>query len=348
MKPTPAIRTFARGLQSLAGVAVADGGRRLLLTGPSDPDGDSIGACLALARGLAALGCTDVVVSGTAGFRYGWLPGARQMVPDGEVSPDFDVVVVLDGDRHRLHPVVAAAFAAAEARVILDHHRSTQPKGYELALIVPEAASTCELVLAVLDCWNIELDADLAASLYTGVVFDTGGFRHANTTPDTHRTAARLLETGIDPSAISTRVLLERQRPGSLLLGRALSSARFEAKGEVCWAAISLSDLETVSGEYADIEGIVDQLLLTVGVELAVLFIERAPGRVKLSLRSRTRVDVSRLARYLDADGGGHRRAAGVELHQALDVVLQTVPPVLAQAARGELALAHSGLSHGE
>jgi len=323
-----AVRTFATALRDL--FRPADAPCTVLLTGPADPDGDSIGAGLGLGFALGRLGGVSVTVGGSPGFRYGWLPGAEDMVADADVEGPFDVVMVLDGDRHRLHPNIADAFAKARHRVILDHHRSTQPVGYDLSLIVPEAASTCELVLDVVDCWGISVDRALAAALYTGLVFDTGGFRHANTRPATLRTAARLVETGIDHSRITNRVLFVRQPAGIRLLGHALSTAYIGAG--VAWAAVSLADLARCEGRYTDLEGVVDQLLLTRGVELACLFIERAPGRVKLSLRSRTEVDVSVLAQKLDADGGGHRRAAGVELHRPLSQVLAEVPPVLLDA----------------
>jgi phosphoesterase RecJ-like protein len=299
----------------------------VLLTGPADPDGDSIGACLALAWALRKHGVADVTVSGTPSARYEWLPGAASMVPNEQVRSSYDVVIVLDGDRHRLHPVIAKVFAGAQARVIIDHHLSTRPVGYELSLIVPEAASTCDLVVALLEDWQLELDQDVATVLYTGLVFDTGGFRHPNTAPATFRLAARLIATGIDHSAISIRVLHERRASGMWLLGKALATATIS--GELAWSSLRLSDIESAGGVYTDIEGIVDQLLLTEGVELACLFVERTSKRVKLSLRSRARVDVSRLARFLDADGGGHRRAAGVELAATMDDVLVQVPAFL-------------------
>jgi len=327
---SPAVRTFANALRCL--VSEGSGPCTVLLTGPADPDGDSIGAGLAIGFAMQQLGGAVVTVGGSPGFRYGWLPGATEMVADDAVQGPFDVVVVLDGDRHRLHPVISDAFESAGARVILDHHRSTQPVGYDLSLIVPEAASTCELVLDVVDCWGIALDQDLAAALYTGVVFDTGGFRHSNTSPATLRTAARLVETGIDHSRITNRVLFERQPAGIRLLGHALSTASIQ--DGVVWAAISLGDLARCGGTYTDLEGVVDQLLLTRGVELACLFIERAPARVKLSLRSRARVDVSALAQSFDSDGGGHRRAAGVELSGPLQDVLDQVSLVLRRAVR--------------
>lgn len=323
---------FASLLRQRVGAA-----RRVLLTGPSDLDGDSVGAALALASGIRQLSGAEVTVSGRPGTRYDWLDGAAGMVPEIAVTPCHDVVIVVDGDRHRLHAAVEAAFVAADARVILDHHHSTRPRGYELAWVDAQAPSTCELVLAVLDCWGFELDVATAEQLYVGVVFDTGGFRHSNTRPSTHLAAARLLATGLDQSAISLRVLWERTRAGMGILGEVLSGARFGQDGRLAWGVVSLAQLRHHNGKYADLEGIVDLLLLTQGVELSCLMVERSPGNVKLSLRSRRWVDVAGLARSLDSSGGGHRRAAGVVLTCTLDDALQRVPAAL-EAAVAQVA----------
>src|SRR5678809_358491 len=107
------------------------------------------------------------------------------------VAGPYDLVVVLDGDRRRLVPQVDAAFKSAKSTAILDHHGSTTPEGYTFAFLDPKAASTCEMVDGVLQDWKIPLDRDIAALLYTGLIFDTGGFRHSNTNASTHAFAAR-------------------------------------------------------------------------------------------------------------------------------------------------------------
>lgn len=313
----------------------ARGAERALLSGPADPDGDSIAACLALAGALRALGCAEVVVAGVPGQRYAWMPGAEDMVPDAAVPADparpFGLAVVLDGERARLHPQVRAAFDGAAQRALVDHHLSSQPDGYHLALVAPESASTAELVLRLIDAWGLPLDPAAAAQLYTGLLFDTGGFRHSNTRPETLRAAARLLEQGIDHNAICLRVLYERREPALRLLVRALGTARRVGRGgAIGW--VRFSDFAELHVDYSDLEGVVDHLLHIEGVELAALFIERAPGQVRLSLRSRARVDVAALARALDPRGGGHRRAAGCLRAGPLQQVIAEVEPALCAA----------------
>ena len=173
--------------QAIALREVIQSAQNVLLTGPIGPDGDSIGACLALALGIAHISDTPVTVAGRVSHRYARLPGASTMVPDEEIRPDFDVVMVLDGDRHRLEPNVDLAFGAASVRGIIDHHGSTTTEGYDLAILDGHSPSTCQMVYDLLRCWNVPLTPELASLIYTGLIFDTGGFRHANTNPAVHQ-----------------------------------------------------------------------------------------------------------------------------------------------------------------
>jgi phosphoesterase RecJ-like protein len=285
----------------------------VLLTGPVEPDGDSIGACLSLQRWLAELGC-NADVAGEPGYRYTWMPGADRMVPDRDVKPGYEAVVVLDGDRHRLLPNVAGAFESACVRGIIDHHASTKEDGYTHTWIDRNATSTCEMIYDAMRRRGSPIGTDLAATLYAGAIFDTGAFRYSNTTPATHRMAAELIEAGIDHAAICMRVLMERTPRGFQCAGQVFSNAEFLLDGQLAIGVVSneiQQRLELVSN---DLEGIVDALNNVRGVQVACLMIEKPDGKVKLSLRSRGRVDVARVATTLSTAGGGHVKAAGATL----------------------------------
>lgn len=311
---------------------LAQESKRILLTGPVDPDGDSIGSCLALARILEQVCGAQVVVAGIVAPRYAGLPFVERMIPDNEVTGPFDMAVVLDGDQRRLCPPVGALFQASPVRVLVDHHSSTSREGYTLTLLDTDVASTCEIVFHLVEAWGLSLDRDMAALLYTGMIFDTGAFRHSNTTPTTHRIASTLIGVGIDHSAIVTRILVERNQAALRLMGRVLASACFAEGGRVVLGAIPLALSAELGTAWSDAEGIVDMLVYTEGVEAAVLAVERAPAMVKLSLRSRGGVNVARVARALHPSGGGHFRAAGVVLEEPLEGVLERVQCALTQA----------------
>lgn len=309
--------------------------KRVLLTGPEDPDGDSIGACLALRRAIESVSGARVEVAGTPPRRYRWLTGAEEMVPDEKVEGPYDLAIVLDGDRRRLPAPVSRAFEAAPVRAIIDHHGTTSPQGYELAWIDGSAASTCCMVFDLFEAWGVALDRPAAEQLYTGMIFDTGGFRYSNTLPRTHRAAARLLETGIDHASICVRLLMERRVASMRLAGRVMSEGRFFGAGRVLIGTVPISLLCVLGCESGDLEGLVDSLVYVEGVEVAVLLIERPNGDTKLSLRSRGRVNVAAVARGLRSNGGGHAKAAGVVLPEPLSVVAERLPGILTDAVGG-------------
>jgi bifunctional oligoribonuclease and PAP phosphatase NrnA len=315
----------------------AEKARRVLLTGPAGADGDSIGATLALARGIRALGVGEVLVAANTPERYRWMQDAKGIVANAHLKGDFDLVIVMDGDRHRLAPKVLQAFQAARYKVVVDHHRTTSSDGYDLAIVDPTAPATCSQVLEILDAWSVPLDLAIAEQLYVGLIYDTGGFRYSNTRPDTHRAAARLLATGIDHASITNRVLMEIRPAGLALKAAVLSSAQFFSQGQLIIGICSMEAMALCGANTGDLDGIVESLLYVQGAEMCVLIVERDASTVKLSLRAKGHVNVSALAKRLDSGGGGHAKAAGVVLRQSLKEALDTLPAICAATIAADL-----------
>lgn len=311
--------------------ALIDARGPVLLTGPVAPDGDSLGACLALARVLRDRG-VDVAVTGAPSWRYAWMPGIDALLPDQGLGVDWRAVVVLDGDRLRLEPGAAAAFEAAPVRGIVDHHASTRPEGYTHPWIEPRATSACSMLYEAFQRWGVELDAELATWLYTGLVFDTGGFRYSNTSPATHRIAAHLLQAGAPHVDITTRVLVERRLQGLRLAGEIFGATEPVLGGRAVVAEVPLDLARRHDVVDGDLDGIVDALLHVRGVEVSVLLVQKPDGSVKYSLRSRGGVDVARLAARLAPSGGGHAKAAGAQIDADLAAARARVLELLAAA----------------
>ena len=308
---------------------------RVLLTGPEGPDGDSIGACLALQRAFRTVApAVDVAVAGTPGFRYAWLEGASAMIPDARVG-EYDGVVVLDGDRHRLPKQVGRAFAAAKWTGLIDHHRSSGLDGYTHPWLDPKAESTCVMVRSLLAAWNVPLDKAYAEALYTGIIFDTGAFRYSNTRAGTHLVAAELLAQGIEHWRICERVLMEERLPGVRLQARVCDGAKLLAGQRVVLGTIPRALFAELGADELDVEGIIDTLQHIEGVELAALVVERGEHRAKLSLRSRGRVDVAALAQRISPAGGGHAKAAGASLALPLAEAVAAVEAAIVAAVEG-------------
>ncbi len=308
-----------RGEQILDALMGVEGA--VLLTGPFGPDGDSLGACLALARVLQRRG-TAVTVAGDAAARYRPLPGFDQLTPDADVGAGpWGAVVICDGDRHRLAPTVRAAFEAASFRGIVDHHRSTTPDGYDVAWLDPSASSACEMLTCLFEARGVAIDAEMATLLYAGIAFDTGNFRYSNTTPATMRRAAALLEHGFDHASLVATMLVERRREAMQLAAETYQSVELACDGQLALARVPRSSHDRLGLVAGDLEGLVDDLVHIAGTHVACLVIDRPEGGVKLSLRSRGAVDVAAIAQALAPTGGGHAKAAGVLLDGDADPI---------------------------
>lgn len=274
-------------------------------------------------------------VAGDPPHRYRWMPGARAMLPDDQLCPPYEAVVVLDGDRHRLTPGATSAFEHAPIRGIIDHHASTREDGYTHTWLAPDATSTTTMLYAALQRWNVPLDRSLATLLYTGLVFDSGGFRYSNTTAATHRVAAHLLEAQIDHVDVCARILAERREAGLRIMGEVFRRTDFLLDGRLAVGEVTREDADRLGLVDGDLEGIVDALLHVVGVEVAALLVERPDDTVKYSLRSRGRIDVARVAAALAPGGGGHAKAAGACIRASRPDAGQRLVQVMEAALRG-------------
>jgi phosphoesterase RecJ-like protein len=298
--------------------------RTLLLIGPLDLDGDAVGAIAAVARAVSLRWpeCHVRLVADEAlPARYRFLEDPAQpflQAADVPVEPT-DLAVVLDGDPARLG-AATPHFLAARKRAMIDHHKTAERDEVDEALLDPAAASTTELVLQLCDHWGVPLDRPLAAAIYAGLVFDTHVFRYRLTRPPTLRAAARLMETGIDHAFLVERVLLDQPMSKMRLRGRMLDRMHVELEGRLVWAALDEAECNGV-----ETGGLVDDLVFIEGTEVGMLLVDRAGGRVKLSLRSRGGVDCAQVAQAIAASGGGHARAAGATVEGSAAGVAQKV-----------------------
>ncbi len=311
--------------------AAVDAGATFLITSATKPDGDSISAQLALRRLIRDYRGdvrVDIVNEVPAPQRYHFLPGIGEMktMTTPGLLERYDVGITVDCSPERIGSV-RPLYDRSGTRVTIDHHKVRTEGGAEINLVIPTASSTAEVIFGFVQdqAWRTRLDADLAAVLYTGIIFDTGGFAYKLTTPETHRIAARLLETGFDFPRVAERVLLVRSYPARMLTARILSTLRREAGGSIVANVVTQALMDEVGANAEDLEGLVEQLIFTEGAEVAVLAIELADRDFKFSLRSRGRIDVAALARGLEPRGGGHDRAAGCNLEGSADEVLELV-----------------------
>jgi phosphoesterase RecJ-like protein len=283
-----------------------------------DPDGDALGATLALKRALDALGKRTVLPLDPP-------PYLRFLVREGELSaplerlPDDALLAVLDVAE--ISRVAGAPVDGAAYLIYVDHHGTNERFG-DLALVQPGAAATAQIVKDVVDALPVAWSADIATPCLTGILTDTGTFRFANTDRDVLRTAGDLIGEGVDYAALADRL---QWRPASYykMLGAVMDTLELPFGGAAALAAVTLAMKERFHEREDDSDDYVGLIRYVEGVRVAVL-LKQKEDAVKVSVRARA--PVSAQAICVELGGGGHVAAAGAKLPGAdLDAAREKV-----------------------
>ncbi len=296
------------------------------------PDGDAIGAALAMAHFLEQAGKSFTVVNDDpVPSRYDFLPGVEKFQRTEHISSKFNTIVSLDcADLKRLGNTINL-FADSHRLINIDHHETNNSYG-ELNLVQAEASATCLVLYRMFRATDVTIDRDMAILLYTGILFDTGGFRYNNTTPEIHHAAADLLSRGFEPFLIADRVLESLTREQVELVRLGLSTLKIHDTGRIAYVVVSQELLRLSGASDDDTEVLLPYTRSLSGIEVGLLFRERPDGSVKVSLRSRDRVDVANLA--LHFGGGGHVRAAGCSFDGPIDQAVYLLVTAVAEAVK--------------
>lgn len=295
-----------------------------------NPDADTFGAALAIARAAERLGKQAEVVAADAlpPFLAG-LPGAERVHSRPELEPDL--AIALDGPPSRTGAVARDSRDwLARARIAnIDHHVSNDGAESEIAWVDPDAAATCEMVALLLPELGVEIDEELATVLAAGIVQDTHTFSHPNATPRTLRVMADLVAAGAPLSALHRAIYAERPFSTMRLWGRMLNGVDERRDGRIVYAVQTLAMLSETGSDPSATEGFIDILAGTERGNVTVLFKEAAPAQVRVSVRTTAVADAVAITSAFG--GGGHARAAGCTLDRPL---ADAVAPVLDECER--------------
>ena len=312
--------------------------RSVLTIGHENPDGDALGAALALGLAVEELGGRATPVSSDRiPPMYGFMPRVERFRQDPEPGVDYDLVIVCDsGELTRVGSVLGRHAELFERVPIvnIDHHISNSGFG-TVDWIDASAAATCEMGTLLMSALGVRLDAAdgaIAAALMTGVVIDTANFQHPNVTPRTLRVAAELVAAGAPLS--ETARLIYRTKPDRQLklFGAVLARLEDDLDGRLVWASLYESDYASTGATVEDSEGLSDLLSQSATGQIVIMFRQNG-ARTKISARTRPGgPDATLLTGRFG--GGGHARAAGGTVDSPID---EAIPQVLA-AARAMLA----------
>lgn len=303
-------------------------------------DGDALGSSLALYLALKQMNKKAVIyMEEEVAMVYGFLPGVKDVViyTDGlpeDSSLRYDMAIALDtgdrerlGERHRL-------FDRAGVTANIDHH----PTNTEFAkqnYVRPDAAAVGEIVCQLIKRMGIKLDADISTCLYVAISTDTGGFRYSNTTAATHQYAGELIENGVNAGEVNQRIYESVSLGKVKLMGMAINSLEFYENNKIAVMTITDQMLKQAGAKDEDCDGLVNLGRDIHSVEVAVLLRKKGTNRIKVGLRSKTRVDVAFIAGLYG--GGGHKRAAGCLVDKKIEGLKESLLEDIKEALKNSV-----------
>lgn len=287
-----------------------------------NPDGDTIGSALALHLALRGLGketrlyCKDAVPP-----HMRMMEGADCFSSDPSCLAETEILATIDcGDTGRMGD--STSYMAGKETVINIDHHGTNPL-YGTVNLVRECGATAEIVWDILQEMGCPVTPAIGACLYAGIVTDTGRFSFSNTTPETHRIAAKLLEADAPVESVIEAFYRTNSWERTRLIGECLHGITRHADGQVVIMTLPLSLLHECGALPSDSEGLVNYAVDVAGAQIGILVQEKTPGFCKLSFRSRGKYPVDTLAARFG--GGGHRNAAGGGMEGDVETVKAVV-----------------------
>lgn len=284
---------------------------RIGIGGHIRPDGDCVGACLALWQYLKKYfpdAQIQVFLEKPAEI-FREIKGFEKIDSVFGAKEPFDVFFALDCNSERLGEA-ESYFQEAAKKINIDHHISNSGSG-DVNVVRPEIGSTCEVLYDLME--EEALDEELAKALYIGMIHDTGVFQYSNTTPETLKKAAKLISYGFDFTRIIQETFYQKSYVQTQIMGRALMESIRFMDGRCIVSVIDAKTMEFYNVGPKDLEGIVSQLRNIEGISCAIFMYQLGTLEYKVSLRTDELVDAAKVAAFFG--GGGHMRAAGCTMH---------------------------------
>jgi len=295
-----------------------------LITSHQNPDGDSIGSQLSLALALERMEKKVSVIN------YHPIPPLFQPLPGSDK-------VRVSKSLERVYPVAFVLECSFIERtglqelegsyvINIDHHRQNTRFGH-INWINTKAAAVGEMIYDLIKLLGIELTPEIASSIYTAIITDTGSFHYTNTSARTFAICSELVKQGVNPAWISEILFYNNPAEKVKTLGKVLSTLEMDPSGKIAWLTLPQKSSSSLQSFWEESEDYVVFPQSIKGVEVSLLFKEVTPNSYRVSLRSRGNVDVSEIAEKFG--GGGHHNASGCSVNgdyaTAKEIVLKQV-----------------------
>lgn len=280
---------------------------KIVILTHESPDGDAVGSSLAMKLIVEKLEKTADVIIPEYSRLFNFLPSAEAIMTDSEIK-NYDLAISVDCATLK-RMAKKEYFENAKTTIVIDHHGSNTMYG-DLNYVNPASPACCEVLAGMLKYYEIDITKDIGTCLMTGIITDTGGFRHVGITPETFEFTADLIRLGVDVPDIYKRTLNTKTRANFELSKRVMDRMEILEDGKVTFTYMNKKDEEEVGAEPGDHEGLVEIGRDIEGVEVSIFIRQKEnEDAYKISMRSGNKVNVSDICFLFG--GGGHPRAAG-------------------------------------
>ena len=306
---------------------VLKGKSSVAVSGHIRPDGDCIGSCLGVYNYIKNnYPSVDVdVYLQSFSDKFNFIRYSDE-VKHEKTDKIYDLFIMLDSSSLDRLGEFTDMFNNAKETICIDHHISNEKYAME-NIVFPKASSTCEVLYGLMD--EDRIDNHISEALYMGIVHDSGAFKYSNTSAQTMNIAGKLMEKGIPFTSIIDNTFYTKTYVQNQILGRALLESVLFFDEKCIFSVVTQREMDFYNISYKDLDGIVEQLRITKGVECAIFMYETGEMEFKVSMRSNEVVDVSAIATYFG--GGGHIRAAGFNMKGTLYDVINNISEQLAK-----------------
>lgn len=285
-----------------------------------NPDGDAVGTALALYNSLKQYGKNPDVIIPEYPSIFEFLPGASEIKKESNIEK-YDLAISVDCATIKMLNGFSNYFEKATMKISIDHHSTNTMYG-DINFVNPDSPACSQIMLVILDHFNIEITKEIGTCILTGIITDTGGFKYSGVTAETFEFVAWLLNRGVNVSNLYRKVLQIKTKPNFELNRIASNRLEFFDDGKIAYTYITKEDEESVNAKSGDHEGIVEVGRDIEGVEVSI-FIRQTEKGCKVSLRSNEYVNVSDVCLILG--GGGHQKAAGALVQGTIEQVKEKV-----------------------
>lgn len=282
-----------------------------------NPDGDNIGSMLALYLALKKLDKNVKVLQADfipQGFDF--LTGYNKIKEYSQQKGPIDILIAVDSsDEERLGDN-KDLLKISKHIINIDHHVSNTMFG-DVNIVDPKAAATAEIIYEFINFLGIEIDCNIGENIYTAISTDTGRFSYESVSSKTHQIISNLIDIGVDTNNLNINLYENMSIKKMNLFLKVLSKLETYQDDKIAIAYVTQDMLDTTNTTMEDSEGIISFIRKISTVEVACLLKELGDKDIKVSLRSKSYVDVSNICE--EFNGGGHIRAAGCSISSDID-----------------------------